>query len=361
MLKFMPNMQNEKTHPALNLLLVGLILFGLIVGKHLLIPLVMAIVVWYLINSIGSQIGRIKIGEWESPKWLRTTLAVGVVFSFFRFIGRLVVSNLEEFAEVADEYNAKFQELVTALSERFGTETIQQITSSVDVAKYAEDMLNSSITFISALFVVIFYVVFLMIEQNIFGKKLDLIFTQRKNKVQFFQTIDRIDNSMKKYMSVKSLLSLMVAVSAYIVFISFGVDFAVLWAFLAFLLNFIPFVGSFVAIVLPSLLSLLQFGDPLIALFVFVILNVVQLIVGNILEPKMVGKSLNLSPLVIVLALAFWGAIWGVAGMFLCVPMTVALMIILSQFPGTRTAAILLSAGNDPSGKQRNAKSGESE
>ena len=347
-------MESTKQHPALNLLLVGLILYGLYIGKHLLIPLVMAVVVWYLINSIGAQIGRIEIGEKRAPKWLRTTLAVMVVFSFFWFVGRMVVTNLEEFTEVAPEYNERIKDLSSDLSERFDIPTIEDAVHNFDIAGYAEYatyLITSSLAFLSALFVVIFYVVFLMLEQNIFGKKLDLIFIHRKNKVQYFQTMERIDHSMKKYMSVKAFLALMVAIVTYIVCISFSVDFAILWAFLAFLLNWIPFVGAFIAITLPTLLSLLQYGDWAITIAIFAILNVFQVVIGNYIEPRMVGKSLNLSPLVVILALAFWSALWGVAGAFLCVPITVALMIILSQFPGTRTAAILLSAGNDPSGK----------
>lgn len=349
-------MESVKQHPALNILLVALILMGLYYGKNLLIPLVLATVIWYLINSIGAQIGRIEIRNKRAPKWLRTTLAVLVVFSFFWFVGRLVVANLEEFAEVAPEYNERIKDLSSDLSERFEIPTIEDAVHQFDIAgyaTYATYVITSSLAFLSTLFVVIFYVIFLMLEQNIFGKKLDLIFIHRKNKVQYFQTMEKIDQSMKKYMSVKAFLALVVALATYIVCQTFGVDFAILWSFLAFLLNWIPFVGAFIAITLPTLLSLLQFGDWVITLSIFAILNTIQIVIGNYIEPRMVGKSLNLSPLVVILALAFWGALWGIAGAFLCVPITVALMIILSQFPSTRTAAILLSAGNDPSGKSR--------
>lgn len=342
-------MKERKQHPALDLLLVALILVGLIYGKDLLIPLVLALVVWYLINAIGAQFGKIQIGEKHPPRWLQTTLSVGVVVSFFWFVGRLVKSNLVEFAEVAPEYDEKIKNLSNELTDYLGTEIVAEITAQLDLASYATKVLNSSISFVSALLVVLFYIIFLFLEQNIFSKKLDLIFTHRKNKVQFFQTMSRIDDSMKTYMAVKSFISLLVALCTYIVLISFGVDFAILWAFLTFLLNFIPFVGSFIAICMPSLLALMQFDDPLIALAIFVILNSLQVLIGNYLEPRIVGKSLNLSPLVVVLALAFWGSIWDVAGMFLCVPITVAMMIVLSQFPNTRAVAILLSAGIDPS------------
>ncbi|UKN02440.1 AI-2E family transporter [Paracrocinitomix mangrovi] len=341
-------MDQRKVHPIFNVLLVAVVLFGLYIGQSLLVPLVMAIVVWYLIIGISSQIGRIKINQKQIPKWLRKTLSILVVVSFFWFIGGLVVSNLEEFHKVAPDYNNRLQTIITQISTEYEIPSFQEVSDKLDLAHYAGIILNSSLSFLGSLFVVIFYVIFLMIEQGIFKKKLDLIFRNREQRFHFSQTVKRIDLTMKKYISVKSLLSLLVSVCAYITFESFGLDFAVLWAFLAFLLNFIPFIGSFIAIVLPTLLSILQFGSPAITISMFIILNTVQVIVGNYLEPKMVGKSLNLSPLVVVLSLAFWGALWGVAGMFLCVPITVALMIILSQFESTRTAAILLSAGNDP-------------
>jgi predicted PurR-regulated permease PerM len=93
--------------------------------------------------------------------------------------------------------------------------------------------------------------------------------------------------------------------------------------------------------------SLLQFGSPEITISVLLILASIQIVIGNVVEPRMIGKSLNLSPLVVILALAFWGAIWGLAGMFLCVPITVTLMIVLNQFPRTKPVAIMLSAGHD--------------
>ena len=346
-------MQERNFHPALNLLLVSLTLLWLYIGKNLMIPLVMAIVVWYLINSIGAQIGRIPVLGNKLSQLARTALSLLVVFGFFWFIGGMVVANLEEFNKVAPEYNERLQNLSQQLSQELKIPTFDEISEKIDFAKAAQSVFNSSFAFLTAFFVVVFYVVFLMLEQSIFRKKLDLIFTNKRKKIQFFQIIERIDISMKAYLSVKTFISFTVAFCAYFILLGFGVDFAILWAFLTFLLNFIPFVGSFVAVLLPSVLSLLQFGEPLLSVTLFAVLMGVQVVMGNVIEPRMVGKSLNLSPLVVVLSLAFWGALWGVAGMFLCVPITVALMIIFSQFPSTRPIAILLSAGNDPSEYKR--------
>ncbi|MEX1003415.1 MAG: AI-2E family transporter [Crocinitomicaceae bacterium] len=346
-------MENMRFHPAMNLLLVGLVLLGVYLGQNILIPLVLGMVVWYLINAIGSQFGKIQLMGKKIPNVLRISLSVLLVFSFFWFIGRMVISNLEEFKEVAPEYNRRILDYSQALSEKLNIPTFETISREIDLGKIAGTILNSSLGFLTTFFVVVFYVIFLMLEQQIFMTKLNLIFTDKRKKLQFFQIIERIDTSVKSYVFVKTLISFLVSVCAYIVLLSFGVDFAILWAFLTFLLNYIPFVGSFIAIILPTFLSMLQFGDPLISGVLFLILMGIQVLMGNFIEPKMVGKSLNLSPLVVVLALAFWGALWGIAGMFLCVPITVALMIILSQFQSTRSVAILLSAGNDPSAYKR--------
>ncbi len=122
-----------------------------------------------------------------------------------------------------------------------------------------------------------------------------------------------------------------------------GVDFAFFWAFLIFLLNYIPTIGSLIATFFPATVALLQFGAYTEALLVLIIIGTIQVIVGNVIEPKIMGKSLNISSLVVLLALSFWGTIWGVVGMILSVPITVMLIIVLARFPGTRSVAILLS------------------
>ena len=117
----------------------------------------------------------------------------------------------------------------------------------------------------------------------------------------------------------------------------------VFWAFLIFLLNFIPTIGSLIATTFPAVFALLQFGEFSYLVMVLVFVGLIQVAVGNVLEPKLMGNSLNISPLVAILSLTFWGAIWGVTGMFLSVPITVILVIIFSHFESTRPVAIMLS------------------
>jgi AI-2 transport protein TqsA len=142
---------------------------------------------------------------------------------------------------------------------------------------------------------------------------------------------------------LKTFVSAVVAIASWIIIRLIGIDFAEFWAVLIFIFNFIPYVGSFVAVLLPVLLTLVQFGAPGPFLVALVGLTGVQMVVGNFVEPRLMGNSLNLSPIVILLSLAAWSALWGVVGAFLCVPITVVMLIVFSEFEATRPLAILLS------------------
>jgi predicted PurR-regulated permease PerM len=122
-----------------------------------------------------------------------------------------------------------------------------------------------------------------------------------------------------------------------------GLDFAAFWALLVFILNFIPTIGSIVATILPGLLGLVQFESWKPVIILLVGITVIQQALGNFIEPNLMGMTLNLSPLVVVMSLILWGMLWGIVGMFLCVPITVILVIILGNFPATRWVAVLLS------------------
>lgn len=143
------------------------------------------------------------------------------------------------------------------------------------------------------------------------------------------------------------LISFLTAFISYIALVIMGVDFPVLWAFLIFILNFIPYIGPFISSLLPAVLAIFQLGSFLDFLTVFVVLEIIQIILGSFVQPKLMGKSLNISPLTVLIALAFWGSIWGVVGMILSIPIASIAIIIMAQFPGTRFVAVLLSEKGD--------------
>jgi predicted PurR-regulated permease PerM len=140
----------------------------------------------------------------------------------------------------------------------------------------------------------------------------------------------------------------MIAVASWLVMMAVGLSNAMFWAFLIFIVNYVPIFGAIAAIILPALFAVVQFGGWLQAGIILGGLWLITFIVGNILLPRMQGESLNMDPLVVLLSLAFWGALWGLAGMFLSTPLTVLVMIILGQFEGSRWIAVLLSADGAP-------------
>jgi predicted PurR-regulated permease PerM len=159
--------------------------------------------------------------------------------------------------------------------------------------------------------------------------------------------LNSIDENMKKYMFMKTFVSAMTAILSYFWLHYIGVEFAGVWAFIIFVMNYIPTFGSIVACTLPILYALITSDGVNLPILTASGLIALQFILGNLLEPKLTGKTLNLSTLAILINLVFWGMLWGVGGMFFSVPLLVATFIITAQFDSTRWVAVLLSANGE--------------
>jgi predicted PurR-regulated permease PerM len=190
---------------------------------------------------------------------------------------------------------------------------------------------------------ILLYLVFLLLEEPTFRRKLRRMYPSDDRYKQIEGLVSKIDMSIRSYITLKSLVSILTGFLSYFALLFIGVDAPLFWAFLIFILNFIPTIGSLIATIFPAVFSMLQFGELSPAILVLSIVGAIQLLVGNLIEPKLMGTSLNISPLVVFLTLALWGLIWGITGMLLSVPITVILIIILSEFKDTKPIAILLS------------------
>ncbi len=331
---------------ASNLLIVGLILVALYFGKALIIPFVLSFVFWYLLNSIKRLVGGIRIGDKKLPWYVQILSAAAILIGLATFLGKMVARNFEEFVEVYPKYHANIIEISESITANYNLPfSMDELVHRLDLPSLMTEILNSSLNLVSTIFIVLIYVIFIILEERIFPQKLKMIFTSAEKFDAFSKTMQKIDDSIRTYLSIKTGLCFLSAVLSYVVLIIIGVDFAVLWAFLIFLFTFIPIIGAFVGVLFPTIIAFIQFEGYFDAVLVLCLLSVAQLIIGNFIEPKVLGDKLNLSPLSVIIALSFWGALWGVAGMFLCVPITVILMIIFAQFPTTRPIAILLSGG----------------
>lgn len=330
--------------------LFTLALHGLTVGSDLLIPIVIAIVVWYLIISITSAIGGVSLFGWYIPYPLALLVAIMLCCVIIYTIFHMLMSNISDIMAAVPLYQTRFEILTKKTLTVFGLENIPgdlNMLSHDSIINFISGMAQTLTSLARSTGIICLYVLFLVLEYQSFDKKLASIIHDEKKLRRTQQVIKQISSKTQSYMRLKTLLSLSTAFFSYLVMYFVGVDFASFWAQLIFLLNFIPTVGSIIATILPSLLTILQFESWYPFFIVTITLVVIQFTMGNIIEPKLIGKSVNLSGLVIIISLALWAKIWGIAGMFLCVPIMVILNIILANFEKTRSIAIMLSSSGD--------------
>lgn len=312
----------------------------------LIIPFVIAFLLSFAITSLS---------KFFNAKWINKFLSF--LFSILTFvlifwvIWVLINSNIEEIAKNSQEYQNKFAQIIYSLDATLKEKSInisdfisyQDILKKIDIPSIVTTFASSITAVFTNAWIVLFYVIFILLEWRFFVKKLDLMFSKEKEKERVINILGLIEKDVKAYFFIKTIVSLITGSVSYIIMVLFWVDFALFWAFLIFLLNYIPTIWSMVAVFFPFIFSLIQFNSFPVAVWILVFLSWVQLIMWNIIEPRFMWNKLNLSPLVILVSLLFWGSLWGVAWMLLSVPIMVIINIILSHIKETRPLAILLS------------------
>lgn len=344
------NIMNRLVTCAAGLLLVWIIGYLLIEGSSVLIPLVMAVFIWHLLNTISNVIKRIpKIGS-LLPNWVSMLLALSITAIFMIIFINILTNNVNSVIQASSRYQANLLAIFEGIDTKYNIEvlsSINKIIKTLNIQTIVVQVSGMFTTLASSTLLIALYVAFLFVEQHFFRKKIDALITSIENRHLVNNIITHIVNDTQTYLGLKSLLSIITALASWIIMKYVGVDFAEFWALLIFFLNFIPNIGAIIATIFPTSLAVIQFPTWLPSIEILIGLGMIQFIVGNLIEPRFLGNSLNLSPLVILLALAVWGAIWGVLGMFLSVPITVMIMIICAHFEKTRPIAILLSQDGD--------------
>lgn len=327
--------------------LVALGVVCLVYFSSFLQPLILAVMLWYLIYELRVVGGRITIRGRKLPAWLITVLAFCIVILVIMGVVEIITYNLQLIRARTPDYLANLRTMLNSVQEIPGFELVQQRAiqriESFNFNPILTGLLNGISGMAGNIFLIMIYVVFLLAEQSMFAKKMKQLLSDQSSIMAFQKFLSQVNSAVRTYVYVKTLMSFLTGILSYFILLLFGVDFPVLWAFVIFLLNYVPYVGSLVATFLPAAFAVFQFQSFSIFIWVFLAIQVVQVLVGNILEPKVMGKTLNLSPLGVLIALTFWGMIWGVMGMILSVPITSILVIIALRFPATRFVAVLLS------------------
>jgi predicted PurR-regulated permease PerM len=318
----------------------------LALGRNLFGPIAGAVVIWFVINASARACSRLRrVG---TPGRVDTFLAVAVFCAASAVIGLLVMENAAELRDSAAIYNENLAELLRGTMRALGISVepdLNKLVSSLNLQELFLSALGSVTDAVSSLVMVLLYVLFLFVEQAAFPKKLRALMKNDDDRAALGRKLSELQVRLEKYIGIKCLEGLLLGGCTLIMLKVYGVDFAALWAFAVFLISFIPTIGSIIGTALPILVTLMQFGEWGPALQLGIVLGVLQVLVNNVLEPKLLGTSFDLSPMVILIALAFGLEIWGVLGAVLAVPILVIATTICADFKPTRPIAVILSGG----------------
>lgn len=327
--------------------IIALVMAGLFYGQSIVVPFLIALLIWFVVKKTRNIIDKLGFAREYIPTWFKTLLASAVVFGVLFITGELLTYNIENIVESYSTYAGDSETISTKISEMINLEKgdqIQKYLESGDFQQYLQLFLKSISEILGNILLILFYIIFLFIEEGLVARKMQLFFNDDNERHESFQaTMKKIDKMLSRYFILKSIINLTSATIAFIIMWSIDLQSPFFWAAVIFFLSFIPFIGPIVSTLLPAAFSIIQTGDFILFGIIFFGIGSVQAFVGNFVEPKIMGNTLNISPLVAIFSLALWGSLWGVIGMLLSVPITVAIIIILAQFPTTRRAAILMS------------------
>jgi len=334
-----------------NLITFLALTFVLWIGRSLFIPLLVATFIWYLINAIAAYYRRIMpcytFGECSSKTlitvydWLSKILSFATVGGFLVLFATQIKPMLWELYNATPVLQQKLLTFSNFLSDKVGIE--MDINLIPNLPRIAGHIGASLAGLATSTGMVLIYLVFMFIEQNSFNKKIDALPLSKIKSKKLRFILNSIDENMKKYLFTKTFISAATGVTSYIVLKLIGLEYASVWGFILFLLNYIPTIGSILACALPIAYALITHDTWQIPVFTTIALISIETLFGNIIDPKLTGKTLNISSLAILINLVFWGMLWGPAGMFFSVPILVALYVTTAQFESTRWIATLLS------------------
>ena len=343
-------MNNRILISLLSLALAGGLLY---VGQPVLVPLALAILIWHVVDASARAV-LLPLPPDRRAAFLPGVHIVIVIILGVAFISlaRRLANGLNGIREAVPGYVENLNSLLSDLVSRFGLKGEQNLDISLlmgelDIASLIGGLFSSLGSLLGYSGAVLLYLVFLLLEQRMFPLKLRALCLNRERHDRVLRVLTEIGHEIRSYLLIKTTISLLTAGISVAILLWVGLDFALFWGVLIFTLNFIPYLGSLIATLLPALMALAQFGDMQPFIILLLSLGAIQVSVGNVLEPKWMGRGLNLSPLVILIALASWGALWGGAGMFLSVPLMVVLMIVFSHIPATQPIAVLMSADGE--------------
>ena len=316
--------------------------------KNIFIPLFMSLLLYFLFNGVVKKLNK------KVPKTIVLSFLLIFIFIVFYFFGVLIIAGVTSFIDKFPAYSDKIIEMIKNLFAQLKI-PISEVDNYINNFDWTNSINTSYITslvsstfgsiasYVGNLILVLLFLMFMLAGRSSLMGRVNKAFTEKKaDDIKFI--INSIENQVQHYLLIKIFVSFITALIGGIIIFLGQLDFIIFSAILIFLLNFIPNVGSFIATLFPILIGLIKYGFSIRVVLVALGLILTQFIIGNIVEPKITGKNLNLSPIVILISLIFWGWTWGIVGMILAVPLTSALKIIFEHIDVLKPIANLISA-----------------
>lgn len=325
----------------LGIIAFAVLLFMLVQAKFLLITLAIAIIIFSLTSDVIAAFARLKV-----PTWFATTLALVAISIGLLWAATTLIAQMSEIVTVSITYSERAQAQLPELLEWLGPnarEAVLTFVRNIDVAGWIRSAASQASNLLSAVFMILIYVGFMFGERLWYPIKIANLTRDDADALKVRAIISTIMSRVNRYLFLKAMVSGVTAVLVWLIFRIAGLELAGPIAMLTFILNFIPTIGSIVATMIAILSAMVQTGSIPETVTIGIVCSIVQFSIGNVFEPMLLGQTLRMSSFGIVLSLAFWGAVWGIPGMFLSVPIMAAIMVICAQIPWLRSVAVLLS------------------
>ncbi len=319
-------------------------------AQPIIVPIVLGALVAFLMDGISRELERVPLYSRIIPGWLRMTMTTVVLFILLIAGVSFFARNLEPVVRAIPEYADSLSAIVSDVAARYDYELEASwqsldrlVFDNIDLQFVIRYTLNSVSYSAGYLALVFLYAILFLIERESIAVKIAAIVPDKKFQENVWRTIDLITEQIGTYFVTKTLINVVLGAICWVIFVVFGVEFAAFFALMTAIFNYIPYVGSWIAMALPMLFAVGKFGLSMEVGLLFAALSTAQFGIGYFWEPRLMGKSMNLSPVIVMVSLASWAAIWGPIGALLSVILTSGIMTILSFFRVTRPLAIMLT------------------
>jgi AI-2 transport protein TqsA len=342
------NQNNRFLNITAALFLVGFSCYVLKELQSILLSLFVAIIISFLFEPLYEWLKKKRF-----PSWAAILAVVIVILVVSNIASVFVYTSINSFTDGIPKYIQKIEGLgdnIAILLSKLGVSN-EKIKETLDFSKFLNGekiagVLSVIISGIAGIFtnyiLILIYIIFLLSEFSSIKRRINAAFSKSGART-IADTLSDIFIDLRKYIVGKTLINFTHAFILTIIFLIFGLDFAIVWGLFFFFLTWLPQIGAFIATIFPVLIAFAQYDNILTPIVLLIIMVVVGYTMGSFVEPRVLGNKLNLSPLLLIFSLIFWGWMWGIVGMLLSVPVMSMIKIILSKFESTNPLAILMS------------------